>query len=307
MAHTYKGHITGDREPAQNARDMQQVVVSCVMNGSGAVKDRTLVFFSALQTIMTSRALEWLHQTYEQGITFSCLTDFLEKYEAQFCREVRYKKVEARMAFAERKVRQRSDVQAYVTHFRRITLKASDMSETDQIFWFLDGLKPELQERCATDSVGKPWTSLDAVIEYAYGQELALKSRSAVRAAHTQVNRAVHGSGPKPSSTRPTSSRPSSFKPPGSKASGSQPAASVANISGGKRTGAALPRAASRIKGPDHETSHKFKWMSIKMLRERDEAKACYRCGKKPFPHPEGFACKISGDRMATYENEDDA
>ena len=75
-------------------------------------------------------------------------------------------------------------VAEYMSEFRHTVLFASDLSETDQVSWFLAGLVPEIAADCQTDSHNRPYTTLQALYEAARSVELRLIA---------QGRRQVHG------------------------------------------------------------------------------------------------------------------
>ena len=87
--------------------------------------------------------------------------------------------MEVRQALLERKfVQRRQDsVSKYDAHFTSLVKQAKDMSMTDQITWFLDGLQPDLVAHCAV----QPWTSLLELAKYAHGEKERLKAPRAAQ------------------------------------------------------------------------------------------------------------------------------
>ena len=83
---------------------------------------------------------------------------------------------EVRQVLLSRRYVQRSDqsVADYMVHFRHTILMATDLSETDQVSWFLAGLVPEIAAECQTDSANKPHTALQALYDSAKAAELKL-------------------------------------------------------------------------------------------------------------------------------------
>jgi hypothetical protein len=114
--------------------------------------------------------------------------------------------------------------------------QAEDMSISDQIAWFIDGLSFELIATCAVQPNGQPWQDLSALAQFAVGEEARLKASrgaaqrsSLARIARAQApgSQARQGGGPSTSSGLTGSRRapegpPKSFKgalqTPGSKA-----------------------------------------------------------------------------------------
>jgi hypothetical protein len=67
----------------------------------------------------------------------------------------------------------------YVTNFRTLMREAGEMAVRDQIFWFLHGLTPTLKKACMRQANGKPWDTLDGLIEYGVGQAEILHATNA--------------------------------------------------------------------------------------------------------------------------------
>lgn len=69
-----------------------------------------------------------------------------------------------------------AEVRTYIRDFKEVARDAADMAEIDLIMWFKQGLTRALGARCAAQPLnGRPWQSLDALIEYTYGQEDSIK------------------------------------------------------------------------------------------------------------------------------------
>jgi hypothetical protein len=80
----------------------------------------------------------------------------------------------------------------YVSEFRTLMREAKGMAVQDQISWFLEGLTHDMKSACKRQWDGKPWTSLNDLIEYGVGQNERineLTSATAVlNAAHVGYN-----------------------------------------------------------------------------------------------------------------------
>ena len=85
---------------------------------------------------------------------------------------------EVRQSLMSRRYVQKSEqsVASYMVHFRHIVMLATDLSETDQVSWFLAGLVPEIAAECQTDLHNKPYTALQDLYESAKSVELKLIS-----------------------------------------------------------------------------------------------------------------------------------
>ena len=85
---------------------------------------------------------------------------------------------EVRQSLMSRRYVQKSEqsVAGYMVHFRHLVMLATDLSETDQVSWFLAGLVPEIAAECQTDLHNKPFTVLQELYEAAKSVELKLIS-----------------------------------------------------------------------------------------------------------------------------------
>ena len=85
---------------------------------------------------------------------------------------------EVRQNLMSRKYVQKAEqsVSSYMVHFRHVVMLATDLSETDQVSWFLAGLVPEIAAECQTDLHNKPFTVLQELYEAAKSVELKLIS-----------------------------------------------------------------------------------------------------------------------------------
>ena len=85
---------------------------------------------------------------------------------------------EVRQNLMSRRYVQKSEqsVASYMVQFRHIVMLATDLSETDQVSWFLAGLLPEIAAECQTDLHNKPFTVLQELYESAKSVELKLIS-----------------------------------------------------------------------------------------------------------------------------------
>jgi hypothetical protein len=68
----------------------------------------------------------------------------------------------------------RQSVPEYMSEFRHTVLFADDLSETDQVSWFLAGLVSEIAADCQTDHRNRPYTVLQELYEAARSVELRL-------------------------------------------------------------------------------------------------------------------------------------
>ena len=62
-------------------------------------------------------------------------------------------------------------VQDYASLFRQQIVHIPEMHENDRIRWFQQGLTSQLCTECAVDQNGNDFSSLDALIQFAVGQE----------------------------------------------------------------------------------------------------------------------------------------
>jgi hypothetical protein len=285
LAKTLAGRLTGAGAPHEIEAALDAVLTYVIQFGNvpnTSTQDRTAGFLSVLPVVLMGRALAWWYEQMRAGVVWASLDAFAEAYRAQFCRQVRFKKQDARMQLRNGEIRQGDrDVQSYTLRFKRAIQLAGDMSLTDQIFWFLDGLRPELLDKCATDTQGRPWTSLDALIEYAFGVEMALKAATKARvsratAAPAQSTHPTHQSdmsnGAGPSRVSKKCGPPPDGPPPSGGGSGS-------------KRGADKP--AQKFKGNPDEKSNWKPHLTIRELQRRRDSHLCYTCG---VPLPNGNA-----------------
>ena len=59
----------------------------------------------------------------------------------------------------------------YEQAFRNLIRNCPDMSEPDQLSWFISGLSSYFKRLCATQQDGRPWTSLTDLCRFAQGVE----------------------------------------------------------------------------------------------------------------------------------------
>lgn len=81
----------------------------------------------------------------------------------------------------------------YVQNFRNILREAGAMIELDKIAYFQKGLLPGLNRECLTQPNGKPWGSLEELIDYAQGQEQRIKMQSNTDNDDAAVLAAMYG------------------------------------------------------------------------------------------------------------------
>ena len=107
--------------------------------------------------------------------------EFLAFYDPQFRNEAR----EARESLFRKEctMAQYPTVKQYEQEFKLLVRTAKDLSVTDQISWFIEGLSSSLKSKCVVDHQGKDWQSLDALIEFAIGAELREHAAASVNRA----------------------------------------------------------------------------------------------------------------------------
>ena len=142
------------------------------------------------------KAAEWYYALADsctrkaEALTLSLLKDeFLAFYDPSLRDEER----EARTKLHKREctMHQYPTVKQYEQEFKLLTRYASDLSETDQISWFYEGLSPTLKPLCVVDHQGKDWQSLEALIDFALGQEMRLDASRPRTQNRTPVAAAV--------------------------------------------------------------------------------------------------------------------
>lgn len=131
-----------------------------------------------LRLVLRGEALTWLLEQPRDLTLEGFINAFLERW----CATVRFKAHNARQALLERRVTQRrtEDVSSYYARFNSIVRQVQDMSVTEQVFWFINGLKGDLVAACAVQPNGQPWHNLQDLVEFALGAEARLKAVRAV-------------------------------------------------------------------------------------------------------------------------------
>jgi len=94
---------------------------------------------------------------------------FLERFQS----EVRNNAAKARDAFFSRHIcmSMGMSVQDYASLFRQQIVHIPKMHENDRIRWFHSGLTPQLRTECIVDMNGNDFTTVEALIKFAVGQE----------------------------------------------------------------------------------------------------------------------------------------
>ena len=89
----------------------------------------------------------------------------------------------------------RQSVPEYMTDFHHTVLLADDLSETDQVSWFLAGLVPDIAAECQTDRNNKPYSTLQDLYEAARAVELRLiaQGKRQVQGAPSHLTTALTG------------------------------------------------------------------------------------------------------------------
>jgi hypothetical protein len=144
----------------------------------------TLAVQHAMGLIFGGRAKDWYMKQRRVGIVWGSLDAMAAAFKAHFCTEVRFSKQDARMQLMRGEVKQgKSTVQEYSSKFQMVVLRAADMSMTDQILWYMQGLSPALAERCASD--GYPVSPLRPGDAHLYSYSLHRASRTTLLSGAT--------------------------------------------------------------------------------------------------------------------------
>lgn len=135
-------------------------------------KDHFIWYFDGSDALWLTREVERL--TKESRFDLASLrASFLRQYDMEECsvqNNAREKLHNGKIVMSEG-----AEVRAYVRDFREVARDAEDMSTLDLIHWFKRGLTKSLREKCAVQPDGHDWQSLDALIDYAFGQENRVK------------------------------------------------------------------------------------------------------------------------------------
>jgi hypothetical protein len=264
----FKGHVTGIGSPEKIAGELDDFIMFAVNNGVGTEKEITQAVFYAMSLCFAGKAREWLHMQHSTGVTWGSLANMAADFKSHFCTEVRFAKQDARYQLIAGKVKMgKGTLQEYTSKFKAVVLRAVDLSITDKIFWFLNGLTPELHDRCLTDQYGQPWESLDALVTWAHGQELALHAKS----LYTSNTRAAQAA---PVTTSSQHNRNKRTREDSSKAgtSSDKPAT---------KRDPAKPRPAKIFKGNPDDKANMYPHLTIRELQERYNNNRCFYCGDK--------------------------
>ena len=121
-------------------------------------------------------ALSWI-SNYSGFNATSTVDQFTTDFLARFDTEVRSQSERAIDNLFEGKVVMHpgTSISAYLSIFRDAVLHIPDLTEMLKIRWFLKGLTPTMHQLCIIDSSGRDFTSFDALILHATGEERRLR------------------------------------------------------------------------------------------------------------------------------------
>jgi hypothetical protein len=259
-----KGLVTGTGSPDKIAGELDAFLSAAVNSVQACPSDISLATEHAMALVFKDKARDWLWQQHRAGVVFGSLDNIAKAFKAHFCTEVRFSKQDARVQLYRGDVKQnKGTVQEYTSKFQAVVLRAADMSVSDQVFWYLNGLTPALAERCATDVNGKPWTALDKLVEHAFGQEMALHAKS-LHAARTPAQAAPIATKPKNNKKRDRAA--------GAATSAAGPSTPKPDNPSKK------PR---KFKGNPNDKSRWQPHLTIGELQRRSDNDLCYTCGEK--------------------------
>lgn len=172
-------------------------------------------YFDGNDALWLPREVERL--TKESRFTYDNLkASFLRLFELEK-RNIRH---EARAKFHNGQVvmKEGSGLRTYVRDFREVARDAETMSEEDLIHWFIGGLTKDLRKKCGVQpTIGHDLQSTDALIDFAYGQEILShfenhsrpNNRVAIFVAVAQGSGRNHGKKRKALDANPAQSRSS--------------------------------------------------------------------------------------------------
>jgi hypothetical protein len=186
---------TDYQDPAQYCRDAEQLMTAERWPNDAIMLMAPTRFLSA-----AGGALAPFHWWNNHKIAFESehghpptWENFKTAFTEYYTPQVRSREREARALLhkGEHAWRPTDNVNSYVHRFQNTILHAQHgMAEVDKIEWFLQGLSPTMKRECVVDHVGREWTRLSDLIEFARGQE----RRRTILSAYT-----ASGSGSKPS------------------------------------------------------------------------------------------------------------
>jgi len=129
-----------------------------------------------LSVVLKGEAFLWLSDL--PGEPELDLQTFQNLFLERWGNMVRFKPHEARQAFLEKKVVQKrtDNLAKYYGQSMSMVKRAEDMSMTDHITWFIDGLHPDLIRTCAVQPNGQPWQNVTNLAHFALGEEARMKA-----------------------------------------------------------------------------------------------------------------------------------
>jgi hypothetical protein len=143
-------------------------------NGQAGILDQPQRYFHLLLTTCKTQrmATEFIHfhmRQHPESSTKVIKDAFMERFQS----EVRNNAAKARDAFYSRQIRMSMgmSVQDYASLFRQQMVHIPEMHENDRICWFHSGLTPQLRTECIVDMNGNDFTTVEALIKFAVGQE----------------------------------------------------------------------------------------------------------------------------------------
>jgi hypothetical protein len=131
------------------------------------------------QFFLQGKALEWYHmlsrsyQAMNRQLTqVELRTQFLRSYDPDTRNEQR--DARSQLHNGSCTMLKYPTVPQYTQEFLHLCRQAADLSVTDQIVWFIEGLSNPLKEMCVVDANGRDWVSLEELMDYANGAEQKL-------------------------------------------------------------------------------------------------------------------------------------
>ncbi|GLI65923.1 hypothetical protein VaNZ11_009568 [Volvox africanus] len=139
----------------------------------GGQQDSTRRLF--LATAFEGAARLW-HDQWTNARDSYTSEELLEALLVRFAPQVQSRDTEARLKLNAGKYRMRpgETVSAYQSRFEALVTPIADLSDSERVFWFQQGLSSDLSGDCATDLSGKTFKSYTDLVQFSLGAELRL-------------------------------------------------------------------------------------------------------------------------------------
>jgi hypothetical protein len=183
---------TGSSEPSDEL-PRGRIWFALVLAYCATLKWDMLVQF---QFFLQGKALEWYYmlsrayQSNNMQLTENALREeFMRSYDPDTRNEQRDARDQLHKGSCT--MIKYPSVTQYMQEFLHLCRQAADLSVTDQIVWFVEGLSNSLKEMCIVDAEGRDWQSLEQLMDYAIGAEQKLLVSQRINKAHKTVLNSV--------------------------------------------------------------------------------------------------------------------